>query len=144
MGVRDARGWGVVRTAYLRSVPMSVSRTNPAAAVELLRLEGTFDMANIAEASDAFDAALDHGAAAVIVDLRDVEFLDSTMLNFLQQAHTRLDNDGGRLLLVRPSSPTVWHVFQVTMLDRLFASFASLESALLSATDSRRIHDLSR
>jgi anti-anti-sigma factor len=123
---------------------MSVSRTSAAAAVEVLRLEGTFDLANVAEAADAFDAALDHGAAAVIVDLRDVGFLDSTMLNFLQQAHRRLDDSGGRLLLVRPSSRAVWHVFEVTMLDRLLASFASPESALLSATGGRRIHDLSR
>jgi anti-anti-sigma factor len=122
----------------------SVSRTSPAAAIEVLQLEGAFDMASVPEAADAFDAALDRGARAVIFDLRDVTFLDSTMLNLLQQAHRRLR---GELLIVRPSSEQAWRVFEVTMLDRLFASFRSLESALLSATGARRdrqVGDVSR
>jgi len=95
-------------------------------------------MANVPEVADELDAALDRGAAAVIVDLRDVSFLDSTMLNFLQQAHRRLDDKGGELLLLRPSSPTVWRVFEVTMLDGLFDSFESLESALQRASGDSR------
>jgi anti-sigma B factor antagonist len=105
---------------------MSVSQFRSETGAEVLRLEGDFDMSNVADVERALDDALD--ARTVIVDLSGVTFLDSTILNTLQQAHRQLRRTGGDLLLVR-ARESVWHVFEVTMLDRLFTSFESLTAA---------------
>lgn len=118
---------------------MSVSRFDLVAGVEVLQLEGQFDMSNVATVERALDDAAD--ARAVIVDLSDVTFLDSTMLNTLQQARRRLRR--AELLLVRPPKD-VWHAFEVTMLDRLFTSFDSLAAAERRAARAPDVHDVRR
>ncbi|QWZ09896.1 STAS domain-containing protein [Nocardioides panacis] len=57
-------------------------------------------------------------AARVVVDLRDVTFIDSTALGVLVRAHNRLTTQK-RHLTVRTKHPLVLHLFEITGLTDL-------------------------
>jgi anti-anti-sigma factor len=57
-------------------------------------------------------------SARVIVDLRDVTFIDSTALGVLVRAHNRLTTQK-RHLTVRTQHPLVLHLFEITGLTAL-------------------------
>lgn len=97
--------------------------------VTVIRLAGQFDMGNIVRVQEETAAALRHGDTRVVLDLRAVEFLDSTMLNAVIDLDRRSRRSGGRLVVVRPA-PRVWRVFRVTGLDRRLASEADLKAAI--------------
>lgn len=102
-----------------------------ATGVSVIRLSGQFDMGNIVQLREETAAALRHGETRIVLDLRGVEFLDSTMLNAVVDIDRRARRRGGRLVIVRPAE-RVWHVFQVTGLDRRLLSEADLETAISS------------
>lgn len=109
-----------------------VSRHSLAPHAETLRLSGEFDLASVASVERAFEEVLAAAASTVIVDLSAVTFMDSTMLNFLQQARLRSQGLRVDLLIVRPPEQ-LWRTFEITMLDRLFSSFDSEDAALAHA-----------
>jgi len=67
-------------------------------------VRGEIDMATAAQLRDAIEPHM--GPEQVIVlDLSEVEFMDSSCLTVLLEAQTTLTKDGGSLLLRNPSSP---------------------------------------
>lgn len=93
-----------------------------------LRLAGEFDLSNNHELERTLTAAIDAGSHDLIVDLREVTFLDGTTLNTLVLARKRAARRNGRLVLVRPRSP-VWRVFVLTGMSRAFSTFDSPQAA---------------
>jgi anti-sigma B factor antagonist len=73
--------------------------------VAILALQGEVDMAGINELQAAIEPFLAPGQT-VVLDLSGVTFADSTLLNILAQAHGRLTDAGGALLLRNPSEQT--------------------------------------
>lgn len=69
------------------------------------------------------------GVGQLIVDLRDVEFCDSTGVNVLLSAMRRAHEHGGGLSLVGPQPP-VRKVLGITGLDSVFAVRDSIEDAI--------------
>jgi anti-sigma B factor antagonist len=90
------------------------------------------DATNAADLRSAIVAGLGDGASALIVDMSETEFCDSTGLNVLVRAHTRLAAAGGEMLLVA-TQPTLLRIFKVTGMDTMFHLFASLDEALVAA-----------
>jgi len=83
-----------------------------------LRLSGELDM----DAAGQFDAALMQAETyeVVVVDLRDLEFMDSTGLNLLLEADRQARARGSCRLLVVRGNPAVQRLFELTQLgDRL-------------------------
>lgn len=68
------------------------------------------------------------GARSVVVDLSQVEFLDSTGLGVLVGTQKRLRISGGTLALVCPKEPLL-KVFRITALDRVFHLYETVEAA---------------
>ena len=64
-------------------------------------------------------AVENEGVGAVVVDLGDVAFMDSTGLEVLLATRRRTELEGGSLTLVGPT-PAVLRVLEVTGLDKLF------------------------
>ncbi|HEV8682206.1 MAG TPA: STAS domain-containing protein [Actinomycetota bacterium] len=64
----------------------------------------------------------------IIVNLEDVEFMDSTGLGVLVGALKRLKEKDGHLALVCPQG-SVLRVLTVTGLNKVFAIYASVEEA---------------
>ncbi|WUT39816.1 STAS domain-containing protein [Streptomyces sp. NBC_00690] len=91
----------------------------------ILILSGEFDLDTIAPVTAAFDQAMT-GPEAVVVDLAEVSFADSTMVNLLLQAHRAL---GTRFRLAAPSPP-VRRLIDLLGLDGVLHLHASVDDAL--------------
>lgn len=81
-----------------------------------LALSGELDMATVDLFTDALASCLGDGATAVMLDLRDLSFMDSTGLHAFLQARDRSLGDGHRLLFVG-ASPPVRMVFEMTGME---------------------------
>jgi anti-sigma B factor antagonist len=62
----------------------------------LIRLVGEMDLANVDEARQVLNAAIE-GKDAVIVDLSELEFIDSTGISMLLEAQAASRRDSNRL-----------------------------------------------
>jgi anti-sigma B factor antagonist len=98
---------------------------------EVLMLDGAFDRQNAAQVELALGDAGDAGRPQLVVDLRGVSFLDSTMLRVLIEGLGDTVARGAQLALIRPNA-TVWRVFVLTGISHSFRSFGRLDEALAS------------
>jgi anti-sigma B factor antagonist len=69
------------------------------------------------------------GLAAFVVDLTRTRFCDSAGIAALVEAHKRARAAGGQVLLAM-SGAAVPRIFELTGVDRVIPSFASLDDAL--------------
>ncbi len=79
-------------------------------------LSGEFDLAAIKRFEEAIAEAEAGSPSAIVIDLRRLEFMDSSGLRALVMAHERAKNAGRRLTIV-PGPPQVRRVFEITHLD---------------------------
>jgi anti-sigma B factor antagonist len=80
-------------------------------------LVGELDMANTATLAAELERAEEEGAMPITVDLRELEFIDSTGIAVLVAAHRRLNADGPRIRLVRSKASGVRRVMDLTGID---------------------------
>ncbi len=69
----------------------------------VVTVSGELDLASSPALEHELDRVVASNAALVIVDLRDLEFMDSTGLSVLIRAHQRAEEHGQRFGLVRGS-----------------------------------------
>jgi anti-anti-sigma factor len=80
-------------------------------------LRGELDLATAPGFEDLLQARIDEGQE-VVVDLRGLEFMDSSGIRALVAAHTRAGRRGGRLVIVRPGAENpVAKIIEVSGLD---------------------------
>jgi anti-anti-sigma factor len=88
-----------------------VVRTERSGDTRVIALRGELDLANAATAESALRDSLASGVE-VVVDMRELEFIDSTGIAMLVSA---LDGDGApRLRFVPSPSPAVTRVLELT------------------------------
>ena len=91
-------------------------------------LHGEVDI-SVAEALEAaLEAAIRESAGAFIVDLSDLDFIESTGLQVLLRARGLLGREDRALAVVCPHGP-VRRVFELSGLSDLFALYSSREEA---------------
>jgi anti-sigma B factor antagonist len=69
----------------------------------LLSVRGELDLASSPALEEQFEQALAETPPLVIIDLRELEFMDSTGLSVLIRAHQRTQEAGQRLAIVNGS-----------------------------------------
>lgn len=106
-------------------------------AIVVLALHGEADMRIASELQDRLGEVIDEGSVAVVLDLSDASFLDSTTLGVLLGAMKRLRARGGRFRIVA-SKAEIRRIFELTLLDRVFELDRSRREALAAAGDGRR------
>ena len=111
------------------STPFRVDVEQANGGVSSFNLSGELDHATAPELREPLDAAISGGARAVLVDLSDCSFIDSTGLSVLVHAHTRLLDDGGRLEICCPDAQ-VRRLLEITGVDRAFGIHQSRDDAL--------------
>lgn len=99
------------------------------AGVNILDLSGSFDSYTAPAARRWLEAATADSPAYVVVNLKEVSFLDSTGLSTLVQGMKRSRERQGDLRLCSPQPP-VRIVFELTRLDRVFEIFPDEEDAI--------------
>lgn len=98
-------------------------------------LKGSFDLATSPTVRAALLEAANEGDHDIIVDLRQVEFIDSTGLGALIGGHRRAGENGGGVRLVI-NDGTIARLLNITGLMRVFSVYHNLEDAL---QDERRL-----
>jgi stage II sporulation protein AA (anti-sigma F factor antagonist) len=99
-------------------VPVDVSVDQPDDGPAVVKLRGEMDVANAGAVSACLNGLLDAGAD-VVIDLSDLQFIDSTGLGVLVKAGGRAREDGLRIRLRAPGK-NVASTLSVTGLDRVF------------------------
>jgi anti-sigma B factor antagonist len=109
-------------------------RKDPVLAIEsvgdacVVRLAGELDLYNADQVRDALGEALGDSHERVIVDLEQVEFIDSTALGVLIEARTKLENRRA-FLLAAPGLETR-RALEISGLDRHFTVHKTVPEAL--------------
>jgi anti-sigma B factor antagonist len=109
---------------------MELSVTHPAGAtVSVVGVAGEVDVHSAPTLRDGITAELSPSAAAVVVDLTEVGFLDSTGLGALVSARSSASEQGVALPLVCTSA-RILKLFKITGLDGVFDIHDSVASAV--------------
>ena len=80
-------------------------------------LAGEIDLSTVEELQERLETALEEDPRLIVLDLRQVSFLDSSGLRVILRLNKRQEEGGGRLVLVR-GGRRVARVLEVTGTDR--------------------------
>ena len=97
----------------------------------VVKLGGELDLYNAAQVREALGEACADSPERVVVDLEQVEFIDSTALGVLIEARTKLNNRRA-FLLAAPGLETR-RALEISGLDRHFTVHDSVSEALLAS-----------
>jgi anti-sigma B factor antagonist len=92
--------------------PLAVEHTSDQG-VELVLVEGELDIATAPRLISVLNRAVQEALRSLVVDLSDVDFMDSTGLALLINAHRRLTRRSKGFAVVCPPGP-LFRVFEVT------------------------------
>lgn len=124
----DDRRDTVLAAAEPRTEP--AVRTRPGAGGALVcALEGDLDIETLAPAADALTALVAQRPRALVIDLAQVGFCDSSGLNLLLKTRLAAAEEGVALHLAAVS-PTVMRVLELTGAQAVFSLHPSVEAAL--------------
>ena len=104
-------------------------RTEHAGRAIIYALGGSLDLATAPSLRAALIEAANDGIHELIVDLSQLEFLDSTGLGALIGAHRRCTENGGQLRLIVCEGP-ISRLLTITGLMRVLAVYSTLDAAL--------------
>jgi anti-sigma B factor antagonist len=97
-------------------------KTTHSASVNVLEISGNFDIYTAGEVRDWFEKTTSKSPANIVVDLSDVNFIDSTALATLVQGMKRAREMNGDIRL-SGLQPSVRMVLELTRLDKVFEIF---------------------
>jgi anti-sigma B factor antagonist len=109
----------------------------------VLRISGTV---KAGESVRDFESSLEHAAAtesrAVILDLTDLDYLDSTAVGVLVGALHRMKSENRELVLVNPREriASLLHVARLDSLFQIFGSVPEAEAALERGEGDSGVH----
>lgn len=90
-----------------------------AGGVATVKFAGELDMATVPEAQNALEQALTAGCHRIVIDLRELDFMDSTGITLLVRWDLGARNDGYNLALIRGSE----HIQRLLTLTGLVGHF---------------------
>ena len=97
----------------------------------ILTLSGRFDFRTQKVFRDAMKGAQKKGARHIVIDLKDVSFVDSTALGLIALGHQNLNKVNIKLSLANPQS-SVQKTFDLADFSQMARLFPTLEEALAS------------
>jgi anti-sigma B factor antagonist len=95
---------------------MSV-RTRKVGEIPLVALAGELDISTAPDVDRELTKIERQQPSTLVVDLRELTFIDSTGLRTILSADARFRQQGGRLVIV-PGPPAVHRVFTISLLDQ--------------------------
>jgi anti-sigma B factor antagonist len=107
---------------------LSIDLKNDSGGTLLFKLRGSLDLATAPTVRAALSDATEKGSNNLIVDLTQLEFLDSTGLGVLIGAHRRAAEQGGTFKLIVLDGP-IARLLNITGLITVFAVYHSIEDA---------------
>ncbi len=96
---------------------------------DVVAVRGEIDLATGPHLRRTLDQRLDSGRHRVVIDLEEVDFIDSTGLGILLETHRRTGEKGGSMTLVcRPGLCP--RLFEISGLDRVFSFADTVDEAV--------------
>lgn len=92
--------------------PLEIEQHRDGDAV-VMKLRGELDIATVPRLEEAVEAALADAPVELTIDLRPLGFMDSSGLRQFILLADRAEEEGWRLVLIRPGQPTL-SIFQIT------------------------------
>lgn len=121
----------------MRAGPAFTTRIDTRNGVTSIALSGELDVATAPNLVDELTAVERDGPKAIMLDLRDLGFIDSTGLHALVAAHGRSQQNGHRFYIVG-ASPLTRRLCQITGTEFLLDSNATVELLQRFAKDGTR------
>jgi anti-sigma B factor antagonist len=103
----------------------------------VMTLAGELDILAVSSVRGALVKLITHGASRVIVDLTDVDFMDSAGLGALVMAHKRARVVRGRFAIVCSSDGAVRRVLTLTGLIHVLRVFDTRADAVVGTSQAR-------
>jgi anti-sigma B factor antagonist len=129
----DAVCANATRRWYKNGVDQLKVSVSAEAAYSLVTLAGESDMNTRETLRDALAQAAAQPARHLIVDLSELEFIDSAAMHELMEARASFGGAGGQLALVAPQ-PLVARVLNLTGADQVVPVYPDLRSAVAAAS----------
>ena len=101
--------------------------------VVVARVGGELDLSNSAATGDAIEAAMPPSARALVVDLSQLTFLDSSGVAMLFRLVRRVGEHRQQLHVVAPEGQAVGRVLEIVEFDRAAPVHSGLDVALDTA-----------
>jgi anti-sigma B factor antagonist len=114
----------------MTQVELSVSQQS-VGEYPVLAVRGEVDVYSAPALADGLNTLIDSGTMAVIVDLTEVGFLDSTGLGVLVAARSAAA-EAGQTLPIAVDHDRILKLFKITGLDAVFEIHPSVHAAVLS------------
>jgi len=95
----------------------------------IIDIEGEIDVYTAPQLKQQMLDLLDKGATHIVVNLSEVEYLDSTALGVLIGGLKRLRERNGALDIICPN-PRIRRIFEITGLDKIFDIYSTEEEAI--------------
>ena len=108
---------------------MNIDVEHPQSGQVVVRPHGRVDADSAQDLKEKLHEIAQAGAEYVVVDLKSVDFIDSSGLSALVSGLKALRKHGGVLNLSQPQTQALT-ALRLTMLDRVFPIFLSVEEAL--------------
>lgn len=98
--------------------------------VKILALQGQVDESNLSELSTALDPLVtQEGIETIIMDFSELDFLNSKVIGYLADLHSRLEQVKRRLVISGASSD-VTDILELVGLTSLVSCYPDIDSAL--------------
>jgi anti-sigma B factor antagonist len=101
----------------------------------VVSLGGEVDLYTAPELKQELHRLVSEGARRLVIDMTSTTFIDSTTLGVLLSVVKRVRPEGGAVVLVCPDR-NVRRIFEITLLDRVFAIVETRDEALAELTSS--------
>ena len=98
--------------------------------VLVLSISGQVDLYNMSDLKDFFRSEIEKGMRHFILNLENLNYIDSSGISVLITLYTNLKNNGGALAFVRVMD-SIYKIFEMTKLTNFFRIFKSEEEALV-------------
>ncbi|MDP9028720.1 MAG: STAS domain-containing protein [Actinomycetota bacterium] len=107
---------------------LDIATQKPADRTAVIAVSGRLNAINVAELRSAVASAVDEGWVRIVLELRGVEFIDSSGLGGVISGLKCARQAGGDLRLVAPTAQ-VMMILHLTNLDQILSVYPTIEAA---------------
>jgi anti-sigma B factor antagonist len=124
-GATNDSGVGIISLSIVRGDRLGRAAPGTSAVIDeeagaVVKVAGELEFGTAPTLREALLGLSQEGADPVVVDLAEVQFIDSSGVSLLVQAKQRIESQGGRFVLRRPAH-RVKRVLEVAGLSEMFA-----------------------